>query len=83
MVMGGPACPFNLVDIYQKILGVKEIQIPQVELKDTNPEEITLLIHPFASHPKKEWNLSKWTEIIFQLAKDYPQSKIVVSGSCK
>ncbi len=79
MVMSGPYCPFNLVDIYKNILGVP----PQVKetptLEKTN--QIKLAIHPFASDAKKRWKPSKWTEVIFKFLKDNETAEVHLFGA--
>lgn len=80
MVMGGPNCPFSLVDIYKSIFGIKERKSWQHEERSVkNP--FTLGLHPFASTKKKRWKASKWSEVIYKVLKDSPQVKIKVFGS--
>jgi len=61
--------PFNLVDMYRYILGVKENLVldpdPNFSKRDNN-----IVLHPFASQKKKKWGMNKWNELIYKLAKD-------------
>ncbi len=79
MIMSGPYCPFNLVDIFKNILGIppQVKETPQVESKD----EIKLAVHPFASDPKKRWKPSKWTEVIFKFLKDNEKAEVHLFGA--
>jgi len=79
MVMSGPYCPFNLVDIYQNILGVPPQIKKEVRLKEASTTK--LAIHPFASDPKKRWKPSKWTEVIYKFFKDNESAEIHLFGS--
>ncbi|MBC96271.1 MAG: hypothetical protein CME63_00835 [Halobacteriovoraceae bacterium] len=79
MVMNGPYCPFNLVDIYKNILGVPPTvkETPEIEKHSIKK----LAIHPFASAAKKKWKTSKWTEVIFKFLKDNPNAEVHLFGS--
>lgn len=79
MVMSGPYCPFNLVDIYKNILGIA----PQVkeEVRLITANQTKLAIHPFASDSKKRWKSSKWTEVIYKFLKDNPTAEIHLFGA--
>lgn len=80
MVMGGPACPFNLVDIYKSILGVTSRKVwDKQERNNGNP--FTLGLHPFASSNKKKWKIKKWSEVIYKVLKSSPKIKILIFGS--
>jgi len=80
-VMGGPLCPFNLVDIYKSILGVefknieKQSAVSQIDLSKN------IYIHPFASHSKKKWKVSKWIEFCYKILKDNPKQELYIVGS--
>lgn len=76
-VMTGPQNPFNLVEIYRNILGVKSFKAQNVK-KEIND---TIIVHPFASHKKKKWHVSKWFETIYTLSKKHPTSKIIIVGN--
>lgn len=76
--MNGPYSPFNLVDIFKGILGVKGSNYPK-DHKDINSKKI--IVHPFASQVKKRWPLSKWTEVIYQILKNNPDSSITLMGA--
>lgn len=75
-VMSGTQNPFNLVEIYRNMLGVKRFE-PQGN-KDCYNDLI--VIHPFASQIKKRWGSSKWVEVIYRLAKENPTHKIAIVG---
>lgn len=80
MVMGGPSCPFSLVDIYKSVLGVKErTSWSHQERRVEN--QFTLGLHPFASHEKKRWKINKWSEVIYKLLKDSPNVRVKIFGS--
>lgn len=83
MVMSGPHNPYNLVDIYKNILGIKERSCwttnnwqPQA----TNKTKV-LAVHPFASQDKKKWKPAKWTEVIYKLLKDEEEIVVEIFGS--
>ncbi len=77
-VMGGTNNPFSLVDLFKRIIGVKGTQhLKLTRVCDTQK----ILVHPFASSKKKKWNLSKWSELIYQTLRDNPKSTITVVGS--
>jgi len=83
MVMSGPHNPYNLVDIYKNILGIKERSCWTDN--DWQPKEAhevkTLGIHPFASQDKKKWKPAKWTEVIYKLLKDEENILVEIFGS--
>ncbi len=78
-VLGSNLCPFNLVDLFKNIIGTK--QNSYVGILPRNLDKKKIVIHPFASLDKKQWTLSKWAELIYQLLKDNPEIKIKVAGS--
>lgn len=80
MVMGGPSCPFNLVDIYKSILGVKERTSWNHQERHVG-NAFTLGLHPFASSEKKRWKINKWAEVIYKVLKDSPNVKVKIFGS--
>ena len=80
LVQRGPYCPYNLVDLFKNILGIR----PTI----TNPEPPqgsrsvkTLAIHPFASHKKKRWKEHKWAEIIYNFLKENSEFKVAIYGT--
>ena len=77
-VMNGNLTPFNLVDLFKRILGAKKSDTLLVNngVEDTNH----VMIHPFASDVKKRWGGSKWVEVIYQLLKTNKELKITVVG---
>ena len=79
-VMNGPHNPFNLIDIYRKMIGTTEVPLVfGAENKPTNLAK-KIIIHPFASAKKKRWGITKWGEVIYQLLKTIPQSQIYIMG---
>lgn len=79
-VMGGPLNPFSLVDIYKNILGVT----PKTEhppTKKHSEKYKKLVIHPFTSHIKKRWKISKWVEIIYTTLKNNFDLDITIVGT--
>lgn len=76
-VMSGHQNPFNLVELFGNILGVKE----HTRLQPKNKESQKIVIHPFASNIKKRWKASKWVEVIYKVLKDNPLSEIFVVGA--
>lgn len=80
LVMGGPQNPFNLIDIFKSILGLKD----RDNWKDTsrhigNPQ--TLALHPFASQKKKRWKPQKWAEVLYKLLKESDSVKVKIFGA--
>jgi ADP-heptose:LPS heptosyltransferase len=76
-IMASTYSTYNLVDIFKNIIGNKANI-------DSTPKELTnnIVIHPFASMKKKQWQISKWVEVIYSLLKSNPSSKIhLVGGS--
>jgi ADP-heptose:LPS heptosyltransferase len=76
--------PFNLIDIYCNILGVPTINrltedLPNKEHKKSK----TIIIHPFASSPRKQWKASKWTEIIFKICGEFKDYTVNIVGTGK
>jgi ADP-heptose:LPS heptosyltransferase len=80
-VMGGPLCPFNLVDIYKSILGVEPSSSEEHGASTTNTEAKNIYLHPFASHSKKVWKTSKWIEFCYKLLKDNADKNVFIVGS--
>lgn len=78
-VMNGPHNPFNLIDIYRKMLGTKEIPLSYDKAVNLSPQK-KIVIHPFASNKKKRWGVTKWTEVIYQILKNHPQAIVQVMG---
>ncbi|MBL7665489.1 MAG: glycosyltransferase family 9 protein [Bacteriovoracaceae bacterium] len=71
--------PYNLVDIYKRILGVSRTEIPQVT-NDLSTRSNSIVIHPFASEKRKRWGHSKWLEVIYQILKHNSDYKITLVG---
>ncbi|MCP4913839.1 MAG: glycosyltransferase family 9 protein [Oligoflexia bacterium] len=77
MVMRGPFNPFNIVDIYKKVIGVTPEATKKFELK--KKDKIT--IHPFASHHKKSWPVKKWKEVIIKVLRANTDIEINLVGA--
>ncbi len=77
-VMRGLLNPFNLVDIYMGILGVKR---ENIEIRRNQVESNQILLHPFASVKEKTWSTDKWIEIIYQVIKNREDIIITIVGS--
>lgn len=77
-VMNGNLTPFNLVDLFKRILGAKNSDTLLVNNGVENSEHI--MVHPFASDVKKRWGGSKWVEVIYQLLKSNKDLKVTVVG---
>lgn len=78
-VMNGPHNPFNLTDIYRKMLGTKEIPLSYERTVNISHKK-KIVIHPFASTKKKRWGVTKWTEVIYQILKSHSEAYIQVMG---
>jgi len=78
-IMTGPMCPFNLVDVFKLIVGVKATK-KNIEKKEFKTKT-KLVIHPFASQEKKMWKPSKWVEVVFKLLKNDDKLTISLVGS--
>lgn len=76
-VMRGDLNPYNLVDLFKNIVGVKSIK--SVEVKHQKRRHIVL--HPFASQERKRWKNSKWSEVVYKLLKDNRDLKITIVGA--
>lgn len=78
-VMNGPHNPFNLTDIYRRMLGTKEIPLAYDRVENIGPSK-KIVVHPFASSKKKRWGVTKWTEVIYQILKNHTQATVQVMG---
>jgi ADP-heptose:LPS heptosyltransferase len=77
-ILNGKYCPFNLVDIFKNVIGVKAV----TNVFPINDEpKAQIVIHPFASQKKKSWGHSKWVEVIYQLVKNNKELDIVIVGA--
>ena len=77
-VLRGPLCPFSLVDIYRKILGLEKR--PNTKTTSFLRKDV-ILVHPFASLLRKMWKTNKWVEVIYKILKDHPSKRVVIVGS--
>lgn len=80
-VMRGDLNPFNLVDLFANIIGVKKAQTFLSTKEYSKDKKTNILIHPFASHDKKMWPESKWTEVIYNIFKNNPATKLHIVGA--
>jgi ADP-heptose:LPS heptosyltransferase len=80
-VMTGPMCPFNLVDVFKLIVGVKSSQNNDHLVKKPFKKKNKIILHPFASQAKKVWKPSKWVEVIYKLLKNDSTLKINIVGA--
>jgi ADP-heptose:LPS heptosyltransferase len=80
MVMGGPDCPFHLVDIYKNQFGIKERTNWETAQRHIGNAK-TFALHPFASHEKKRWKPQKWSEVLIKLLKSEPTVKVKLFGA--
>lgn len=80
MVMGGPNCPFHLVDIFKNQFGIKE-RTNWSEAQRHIGEPKTFALHPFASLDKKRWKPQKWAEVLIKLLKGSPDINVKIFGS--
>jgi ADP-heptose:LPS heptosyltransferase len=78
-VLNGTLTPFNLVDLYRRILGAKELDT--IATYNNVSEKKSIVIHPFASDIKKRWGATKWAELTYQLLKNNNDLTITVVGS--
>lgn len=80
-VMRGDLNPFNLVDLFCNIIGVKKQNTFLTNKEYSFEKKNNIIIHPFASLDKKRWPESKWTEIIYNIFKNAPNIKLHVVGA--
>lgn len=80
-VLGNKLNPFSLVDIYRKIIGLKD-KAPTIQ-KINSKKISNIVIHPFASHARKHWKAEKWREVIYKILKDNPTYTITLVGNSK
>lgn len=85
VTMDGPLNPFNLVDVYQGVLGIPTLFEDDKEeknsTKDQKKELNKIVLHPFSSHKKKHWAFKKWVEILFKLLKEKNEVEVTLVGS--
>jgi ADP-heptose:LPS heptosyltransferase len=75
-VMSGPLNGLHLNDLFGLIIGIR--LNPEVHADQKTQGEI--FVAPFASHAKKHWRIEKWAEVVYKLARVYPEKKIVILG---
>jgi ADP-heptose:LPS heptosyltransferase len=76
-VMESSNCPINLIDIFKGILGAKETFATDFK----TPKNKVITIHPFASHKRKMWSSSKWTELIEKILQSDKEIEINIVGA--
>ncbi len=77
-VQRGSQNPYNLVDLYKKILGVSFLK-SKTNMEAT-PREKLVVIHPFASQKRKKWGHSKWIEVTYFILKNFPEHRVAIVG---
>ncbi len=78
-VMRGSNNPFNLVDIFRRMIGVTRNSYENAT--HINFDKKTIIVHPFASSKKKSWSHHKWVELIYHVLKDNIDTKVVIVGA--
>ncbi len=75
--------PFNLVDIFRKIIGFSHASqyCTSSNLFKREDGKIGVSIHPFSSQERKTWPSGKWTDLIIQLLKENDEIEISLLGS--
>ncbi len=76
-VLTGPHNPFSLVDLYKKVIGVKNKMRPKAADRARSEK---IVVHAFASSAKKRWRHEKWSEVIYRALKDFPKHEIILVG---
>lgn len=79
-VMSSTNNPFSLVDIYRYILGSTVTHRLHSEIS-FDARKNNIVLHPFASIKKKRWGVSKWSELIYKLAKENPDYTFTIVGA--
>ena len=79
MVMGGAFCPYNIIDIYKKIAGIENMDMMPEFSKSI--EQKNIVVHPFASNPKKHWKHTKWIEVVYKILKNNTDHNVIIVGS--
>lgn len=79
-VMRGDLNPFNLVDLFSNIIGVKKVKTHLSNTEYSAQKKNNILIHPFASLEKKMWHTNKWVEVIFKMLKENPTANLYIAG---
>ena len=80
MVMRGSNNPFNLIDIYKGILGLKH-DSKSLKKIETRNKDLKVIVHPFSSHPKKHWHPHRWAEIFVSMLKSRRDLSIYLIGN--
>lgn len=78
-VMTGDHNPFSLVDIFKNM--ICDNNSSPIYKTDHNERQKKIIIHPFASLTKKRWGHNKWTELTYQLLKNFDDHIVQVVGS--
>lgn len=78
-VMRGDLNPFNLVDLFKSIVGVKKVE--EKIISTSSKKKNAIVLHPFASQERKRWKNSKWTEVIYKTLKDNEHLSIHIVGA--
>ena len=78
--LNGPHGSFSLVDAFKGMLGTHYNSYTKNHRKLKKKK---IVIHPFSNHRKKKWSLGKWSEVIYQTLKNYPDVSILLVGSAE
>lgn len=78
-VLSGSLNPFCLVDLYRYSMGVMENHVLDPD-SNFSQRDNNIVLHPFASHKKKRWGMSKWSEVIYKLCNEYPDYNLHIVG---
>ncbi len=76
-VMESTHCPINLVDVFKGILGAKETFATDFK----TPKNKVVTLHPFASHKRKMWDASKWSQLIEKILQSDKEIEINIVGA--
>lgn len=80
-VMRGDLNPFNLVDLFSNIIGVKKDNTHLTNSNFSKEKKENILLHPFASLEKKYWKSNKWSEVILRVLEANKDITIHIAGS--
>jgi ADP-heptose:LPS heptosyltransferase len=76
-VMESSNCPINIVDIFKGILGAKDTFATDFK----TPQNKVITIHPFASHERKMWDATKWSQLIEKILLSDKEIEINLVGA--
>lgn len=76
-VLRGNLNPYNIVDLYRNIIGLKSQ--PLLTTQDLGREN-TIIINPFSMNEKAGWRPEKWVEVIYKTLKDNKDVNVKIVG---